>query len=717
MHSIVRRGVAVAVAASLLVAGSAGAGAIQRAAAGTSPAASGNVDWSSFGNTSDNTRYSSLTQINTGNVGTLGLAWTAQEGGTLSAWETDPVVVNGVMYYTTNADQVRAVDAATGQLHWQYTPKVDFYHAIAGGGGGVPTNRGVTVAAGKVYLLTFDNQLIALQAATGEKLWDSQVADPNLGYSETSPGTYWNGMFFVGSAESDAGLRGFVAAYDANTGKQIWRYYTVPLPGQGWMPKVGAHGGGDVWMPPIVDTATGMVYFGTGNPSPDLNNSMRPGCNPWVDATVALDAKTGTFRWAHTEVCPDLWDYDSHQPPMIFDVHYANGKTVHAVGHGNKSGVYFVYDARTGKVLAQTGHVGDYSIPHLHPTAQGAKVCPGAVGGFEYSPPAFSAQTQYAYEPGLNECQLYKLAPLSETNLHRQGAADFGGTPISYGKTSGFMAAIDTRTGKVAWKVPNPTVMIGGAMATAGGLVFSGDEAGNFYAFDAKSGKILWKAATGLAFGAAPITYEVHGTQYVAIATGGAAVAAILGGKTGGTLAVFKLHGKPVNKALFPAAKVASFSGGVTAKISTKGMTKINPWMYANTKQQTVTIMVTAGATADNNGFNFDGYSKGKVNFVVPAAWTVNWIFSNPAAIPHSAALTMNNTVPPKLATIAGAPVETPNAQQGIAGAGKTQYLSFPAVDPGKYYLVCLVPGHLVAGMWDYFTISTTAKAPSLQTT
>ncbi|MDB5058310.1 MAG: putative pyrrolo-quinoline quinone, partial [Chloroflexi bacterium] len=492
MHSIVRRGVALGVVASLLMSGSATVGAIKQAAA-RSTGASSNADWPVFGNTSDNTRYSSLTQINTKNVGKLGLAWTAQEGGNLSNWETDPVVVNGVMYLTTNTDQVRAVNAATGKLLWQFTPQVNFTLAVAGGGGGTPTNRGVAVANGKVYLLTFDDQLIALQASTGEKLWSTKVANSSDGYSETSPATYWNGMLFVGSAESDAGLRGFVAAYNATTGKQIWRFFTVPAPGQSWVPKAGHHGGGDVWMPPVVDPTTGLLYFGTGNPSPDLNNSQRPGCNPWVDATVALNAKTGKFAWAHTEVCPDVWDYDSHQTPMLFDVHYANGTTVHAVGHANKSGLFFVYDARTGKVLAQSPHLGDYSMPHLRPSTQGVKVCPAGFGGVEYSPPAYSPATQLAYEPGLNNCAIYKLAPQSENNLHSVGAIDFGGATIPTGRSSGFMAAVDTRTGKIGWKTSVPTPMVGGALATAGGLVFSGSENGTFYGFNSSSGKVLWK--------------------------------------------------------------------------------------------------------------------------------------------------------------------------------------------------------------------------------
>src|SRR5205807_2284810 len=205
-------------------------------------------------------------------------------------------------------------------------------------------------------------------------------------------------------------------------------------------------------------------------------------------------------------ICPDVWDYDSLQTPLLFDVQDANGKTVRAVGHGNKSGLYFVYEARTGKVLAQSPHVGDYSLPHLFPTAKGVKVCPGDLGGLEFSPPAYSPTTHLAYEPGLNECQIYKLAPQSENNLHAPGAADFGGTPL---------------------------------------------------------------------------TYAVHGTQYLAVTTGGAAVANILGGKVGGTLAVFKLNGKPIRTAQFPAATTASsLTGGVQAPISTKGLTKINPWMF-----------------------------------------------------------------------------------------------------------------------------------------
>jgi PQQ-dependent dehydrogenase (methanol/ethanol family) len=706
MHLTLRRAAAVGMAAALALTASANA-AGTRQVSGQRAAAGANMDWAQFGNTSDNTRYSTLTQITTANVHKMGVAWTMQQGPGLSGWETDPVVVNGIMYFTTSVDQVRAVNAVTGRQLWQFTPKVDFYRAIAGGGGGAPASRGVAVANGKVFLLTFDNQLIALQASTGEKLWDSSVANPNLGYSESSPATYWKGLLFVGSEEGDAGERGFVAAYNANTGKQVWRFYTVPAAGHGWIPKQGNHGGGDVWMPDVIDNKTGILYFGTGNPSPDVDNSQRPGCNQWADATVALNARTGKFIWGHTEVCNDQWDYDSHQEPIIFDMQY-HGKTVHAVGHGNKSGLYFVYDAATGKVLSKSPYLTPYTMPHPKPTAKGVQVCPGALGGLEYSPPAFSPAIQAVYLPGLNECALYQLAPTADTNRHRTGLPDFGGVFTINTKLTGFMAAVDVATGKVLWKDQFKQPLIGGALATAGGLVFSGADDGHFYALDAKTGKILWSPNVGLGTGAAPITYMVNGVQYVAIALGSSFGAT----PAGGTMAVFKLNGSAVKP--LPAVTTV---GGVAAEAhpNLKGLIKVNPWMYTSAERQYVAIVVTAGATSDNNGFNFDGYSHGKGNFIIPAGWQVDWIFTNKAALPHSVGLSTTISLPPKVVQTVLGPVETPNALAGVR-SGVTQYVGFQAVHVGTFYMVCLVPGHLQAGMWDKFTVSNSAHLPSFVT-
>lgn len=710
-----RRSAVVGIVALLVLAGSLTARNVVRGAAGPgkAPAASAvNADWARFGNNSDNNRFSPLTQVNAGNASKLGVAWTMSEGPQQSTWETDPVVVNGIMYLTTNTDQVMAVNAATGKLVWKYTPKVDFFEAVSGGGGGVPTNRGVTVSNGTVYLLTFDNQLIGLQASTGEKVFSATVADPKQGYSETAPPTYWNGLLFIGSAESDAGLRGFVAAYDAKTGKQVWRYYTVPAPGHGWMPAKGGHGGGDVWMPQTIDTTTGILYFGTGNPSPDLSNAMRPGCNPNVDATVALNARTGTFLWAHTQVCPDLWDYDSHQPPMLFNV-IQNGKTIRAVGQGNKSGYYWVFNARTGQTLAKSPALSKQTLPRPHPNAKGVTVCPGAVGGIEYSPAAYSPMAHAVYQPTLDLCMTYTIAPQDEVSLHRRGAVDIGGSiaPVKSPPQVGYMNAVDANTGKLLWQTKVAGPMVGGAVATAGNLVFSGSDDGHFYAFDTRNGKVLWKANLGVGFGAAPIAYAVNSVEYVAIAAGGASgVAAIDGAKTGGTFVVFKLNGAPVKQV--PAVNTASVptSGELP---SLKGLTKLNSFMYADAKTHHVVIKLTAALTSANSGFNFDGYTKGQATFVVPLGWNVEWEFANKAGLPHSAALASNLATPPKLPIMGVGPVETANAVAGI-GPGATQLVGFQAVLPGNDYLVCLVPGHIQTGMWDHFIISKTAKAPSI---
>jgi len=656
---------------------------------GHKAARAASVDWPLWGNDSNNTRYSSLSQINSSNVSQLGVAWTQSEGAKQSTFETVPLVINGVMYYTTNSNQVRAVDAATGKLRWQYTPKVNFYEAIAGGGGGVPTNRGVTVNNKMVYLLTFDNQLIALQQSTGEKLWSTTVADANKGYSEVSPPTYSNGMLFVGSAESDSGHRGFIAAYSANTGKKLWTYYTVPADGQGWVKKGSGVTGGDVWMPVIVDSKTGMLYAGTGNPYPDFDNSKRLGCNPWVNATIALKAKTGTFVWGHTEVCNDIDDYDSDPSPMIFDV-MIHGKMVHAVGHGSKIGLYFVYDAATGKVLAQTGYVTKYS----HPAKRTGTftVCPGYLGGYEYSPAAFNPMTHAVYDPAITACIIHNGVQVAIDSKH----------------VSGTMAAIDVTTGKFLWRTNVPQPMVGGAVSTAGNLVFSGASDGKLYAFDARTGKIVWSPNLGLVFGAPPITYEVNGTQYIAVADGGFSAAALTGMSTniGGSLVVFKLHGSPIKK--LPVVSTAPTSS-LNININLKSLTKVNNFLYVDAKAKKAVFNVTAAASTSNNGFNFDGYAKGKANFIVPAGWLVDFIFKNNQALPHSAAVVSTLQYGPHVTPLGA----TPNPVQGYSGTG-TQYASFSTIEPSKLYLVCLVPGHIQAGMWDYFTVSSTAKAPTV---
>ncbi len=340
-----------------------------------------------------------------------------------------------------------------------------------------------------------------------------------------SPGTFWNGELLVGGPAGDAGLRGFVAAYDARTGKQLWRTFMVPPPGKKWNRARGIHGGGDVWMPPVVDPQSGTAYVSTGNPTPGFTNAERPGCNALADATVALDAKTGRIEWSHTAVCDDSWDYDTVQAPTVIDIKQG-GSTVRAVGAASKSGYVATLDAGSGDLLARSPYLTRYSRPHLRPTRRGVVVCPGIFGGIEYGPAAWSPERESLFVAGNQMCQRYKLASRAEIAGRAPGENDLGGTVEQVGEATGTFVALDPASGKVRWRVALPRPSNGGALATAGGIVLVGDDDGYLYAFDDRDGKRLWRYDLHRRVGSAPIAYEVDGVEYIAIAAGGSLVEA-----------------------------------------------------------------------------------------------------------------------------------------------------------------------------------------------
>jgi PQQ-dependent dehydrogenase (methanol/ethanol family) len=527
---LLRRSIAIGLLSGTLIASS--------AAAGRPPA---NIGWPLIGNTAQNTHFASLAQINTGNLSRLRVAWTRAEGFGEFNWESFPVVVGSTMYYTTDDNEVVAVNASSGRRRWSYAPAVDFLTGPQGSSV-VPVSRGVTVADGRVYELTADDQLIALRAATGQPIWDVRVADPAEGYTENSPGTIWNGEIIIGGPAGDAGLRAFVAAYDARSGRQLWRKYVIPRRGEGWLSGGGAHGGGDVWMPPTVDAQTGSVYLATGDPTPAFSNEMRKGCDRWADATVALNARTGRLEWAHTEFCEDSWDYDTDQSPVLFDVRLG-GHTVRAVGDGNKSGFYSILNAHTGALIARSPELVPYSTPHLVPTTTGTLVCPGIFGGLEYGPPAYSAKHGMVYLPGIDMCMNYTVNAPGTIVQHRSGAGDLAGTATQVGEATGMLAAVSADTGRLAWRTPLPRPAVGGALATAGGLVFAGDDDGYLYALDQNTGVILRRIHIGLRFGSAPIAYEINGIEYLAVVAGGSQVSVAGDAPPGeGKLVVFRLE-------------------------------------------------------------------------------------------------------------------------------------------------------------------------------
>ena len=345
----------------------------------------------------------------------------------------------------------------------------------------------------------------------------------------------YKNQVIIGSAGGEWAIRGFVASYNATTGKQNWRWQSTD-------PKTYAgnsykSGGGMVWTTPAIDVDRGLVVFSTGNPNPDLYGNDRKGDNLYSDSIVALGLSNGKLRWAYQEVKHDVWDYDAVSPVVFFDVD-VDGKTVHAAGEAGKVGWFFIVDRETGKLVRKSDpYVAFSSNAFSQPTKKGVDMLPGANGGAEWSPPAYSQVTKDVYVLAMDQLMTFTTQPASET----KGALRLGSafTNISpHGVQDGRLVAIDTQTGKIAWTKMTAQPLIGGALATAGNLVFMGEGDGDFDAFDAKSGDQLWHYNLGAGVNAPPTTYEVNGQQYLAVAAGGNFQ---LSYPLGDAIAIFKL--------------------------------------------------------------------------------------------------------------------------------------------------------------------------------
>ncbi len=505
-----------------------------------SNAAADAKNWLSYGKDYSNTRYASSRKITTQNVGTLIPRWVYQTGGPIGSFETTPLVVDGVMYLTTPFNHAIALDARTGKQVWRYEHKQSGTPIICCG----PNNRGLAAAYGRVYMATLDAHLVALDQKTGKVVWDVQVDDPTAGYSLTIAPLAYKGMIIVGNSGAEYGVRGFVDAYNATDGKRVWRFWSIPDTGwEGkWSPTTPEgeklnrdlnkeqadfakykdswqRGGGSTWMTPAVDPATDTVFIVVGNPSPDLDGSIRPGDNLYTESMVALDVKTGKYKWHYQYVPHDVWDLDAVSPAVLFET-MADGKRVKAVGHAGKTGWFYIHDRATGKLIRKSQAFVPQENMFAQPTAAGVRMLPGANGGSEWSPVAYSPDTRMVYVLGLHQPMNYitHSAPFDRGKLWLGSAF----VAIPGEEQSGTFTAIDVNTGKIAWQNKLPDPLIGGALATAGGVVFTGgDGTGNFYAFDAKTGKELWRFQCGAGVNAAPISFEVDGEQFIAVAAGG----------------------------------------------------------------------------------------------------------------------------------------------------------------------------------------------------
>jgi alcohol dehydrogenase (cytochrome c) len=527
----------IAMLAAALALAACGGGSSSITSTTVSKEAAETTDWPHFGRDRDNTRFATQDEIDTGNVDELGEAWSTELGPDQYLMESFPLVVGETIFVTTSTDEVMSINGKTGHINWTYTPEVDFSQSTGVGGYGVSVNRGVAAENGKLFVLTFDDKLQAISQKTGERLWTSQVAEPSTGAYESMAPTAYDGKVYVGDSGSEDGVRGFVAAYDQKSGKQLWKFYTVPKAGTGWVPKGG--GGGTIYMPPTIDTKTGTVYVGTGNPAPVIVGAKRPGKNLYTDSILALNGDTGKLLWYHQEEAHDLWDYDAESPVVLFNAEI-EGVERRGVAEAGKNGLLFLLDAKTGQDLFPA--VPFVKREHSPPTKKGTLECPGAVGGSQYSPLAYSPETQAVYVSGINLCMVLKV-----TYENHNGETEFGGdrvVPEEEEKTGTF-TAVGTNTGEVLWKKDMPTPMDGGATATAGGLVFTGDQQGILYAFDAKTGDDLWQGDLKLAFGTAPVVYSIDGQEYVLATVGGAALTASEElGEIGAKVVALKLGGK-----------------------------------------------------------------------------------------------------------------------------------------------------------------------------
>jgi alcohol dehydrogenase (cytochrome c) len=480
-------------------------------------AAKDHQDWLLHGRTYSNQRYSPLEQVNAKNVQALkpvAIIQTAMP----ASFETTPLVVDGVMYATTpvvdGKMKIMAFNAASGDPIWETTYSLGDFKICCG-----PVNRGVAVGYGKVYMLTLDDKLLALDAKTGKKDWESKLADPRAGYSETMAPQLYDGKVIVGSSGGEWAIRGFVAAYDAKTGKQDWRWDSTDpksFEGDSWK-----SGGGMVWTTPAIDPERGLVIFSTGNPNPDLNGTHRKGDNLWTDSIVALDVNTGKLKWAYQEVKHDVWDYDAVSNVVLFSTK-VDGKTVPAAGEAGKVGWFFIVNRDTGKLIRKSAPFVPMSKNMFTtPTKEGVDMLPGANGGAEWSPPAYSPKTHDVYILGLNQLMTFTTQPVTTLPGQIRLGSTFKNVKGDKAEQSGTFTAINVENGKVDWQAKTPQPMMGGALATAGNLVFTGEGNGWFDAFNAKTGKKLWRYNLGAGVNAPPISYEVDGKQYVAVAAGG----------------------------------------------------------------------------------------------------------------------------------------------------------------------------------------------------
>jgi PQQ-dependent dehydrogenase (methanol/ethanol family) len=502
-------------------------------------------EWLHYGGDQANTRYSALSQINTGNVKNLRVQW-MHSLGSLESQQSTPLVVGDTMYVTTSTGPkyVFALDAKTGKTKWKHEPEMpnDYFATVCCG----LDNRGVAYANGKVFFGRLDARLVALDANTGKELWNVAVADYRKGHAITSPPVVYKNLVVTGIAGGEYGIRGFVEAYDQNSGKSVWKTYTIPGPGEPgnetWKGDSWKTGAGSTWLVGSYDAKLNLVYWSTSNAGPwggqtRGNDSSDIGqfTNLWTASQLAFDGDTGKIVWGYQYTPSDVWDYDGVNEAVLADLNMG-GQKVPALLHADRNGFFYVLNRQTGKLLAADpvvpvnwakGIEMNTGMPIEDPAKRprlgvwARNVCPNLIGGKNWEPMSYSPQTGLAYIPLFNMCmdiaskeEEYtpgKFFLASEFNLDMAGAE---------GANLSELAAWDPVAKKKAWSIKEDLPFLGGTMTTAGGLVFYGNQHGILKAVDSRTGSVLWQFDVGTGILQSPITYTIDGKQYVAVVAG-----------------------------------------------------------------------------------------------------------------------------------------------------------------------------------------------------
>ena len=519
-------------------------------------------NWLSYSGTYQSQRHSQLSQVTPANVENLEQRW-AYQAAVIGPWQASPLVVDGVMYITQRLNDVVALDAKTGRVFWVYRRMVSPDQKACCGS----NNRGLAILGDTLFLATLDARLVAINANTGRPLWDVVVGDIESAYSMTLAPLVIKDKVIIGVGGGEYGIRGFIVAYDAQTGEEAWRFHTIPAPGKAghetWEPcppnpetycdpNAWEHGGGSVWLTGSYDAEFNLTYWGVGNAGPDWNPAQRPGDNLYTCSVVALDADTGELRW-HFQFTPnDRYDYDSVQVPVLVDLDVEGGSSAKVMLWANRNGYFYVLDRETGRFLAGEPFVkvnwasalDDNGRPIQTPQPPGEPTWPGNQGGTNWYSPSFSPSTGLFYLSAWeNYATIFGGVPVE----YERGQGFGGGTnrpvvavpgapavptlrrgPINDwtdAAASGAVIALDPRTGEQRWKFEMTDVTDSGILTTASDLLFTGGREGYFQALDARSGELLWQTNLGGQIVNGPITYAVDGEQYVATIAGQSLVA------------------------------------------------------------------------------------------------------------------------------------------------------------------------------------------------